>query len=64
MRAVLEKHRSNVYHTPFDAVNQAVNLETAAKFEEIVLRLLLDVANDPHRPEWKASSFYKRYAAR
>jgi len=41
-----------------------VNLETAAKFEEIVLRLLLDVANDPHRPDWKAGSFYKRYAAR
>jgi len=64
LRAVLEKHRRNIQHTPVDDVNQPVNLETAAKFEEIVLRLLLDVANDPHRPDWKAGSFYKRYAAR
>ena len=60
----MQKRRRNLQHTPFDDVNQPVNLETAAKFEEIVLRLLLDIANNPHRPEWKAGSFYKRYAAR
>lgn len=56
--------RRDTYHTPFDDVHQPVNLETAARFEEFVLRALLDVANHPHRPEWKASSFYKRYAVR
>jgi Zn-dependent M28 family amino/carboxypeptidase len=61
---VLQKWRSEVYHTPSEDLKQPVNLETAAKFEEIVLQLLLDVANAPHRPEWKSNSFYKRYAAR
>jgi hypothetical protein len=61
---LIEKFRRNVHHTPFDDLNQPVNLETAAKFEEIVMRVLLDISHDPHRPEWKASSFYKRYAVR
>lgn len=61
---MLQKWRRNPYHTPFDDVHQPVNLETAAKYEEIMMQLLLDVANDPHRPQWKPNSFYKRYAAR
>jgi Zn-dependent M28 family amino/carboxypeptidase len=61
---LIEKFRRNVYHTPFDDLTQPVNLETAAKFEEIAQRVLLDVANDPRRPDWKATSFYRRYAAR
>jgi hypothetical protein len=61
---VLERFRRNVQHTPFDDLNQPVNLETAAQFEEMVLRTLIDIANAPHRPEWKAGSFYKRYAGR
>jgi len=62
--ALLDKWRDYPYHTPFDDVHQPVNLETAAKFEEVLLQFLLNVANDPHRPQWKPTSFYKRYAAR
>jgi len=62
--ALLEKWRSNPYHTPFDDVHQPVNLDTAAKYEEIMMQLLLDVANDPHRPQWKPTSIYKQYTAR
>jgi len=47
-----------------DDVHQPVNLETAAKYEEIMMQLLLDVANDPHRPQWKPTSIYRRYAAK
>jgi len=49
-------------HTPFDDPQQPINLETISQYEEIVRALLLDVANNPRRPQWKSGSFYKRYA--
>lgn len=60
--AVLQKWRRSLYHTPFDDVHQPVNLETAAKYEHVMMQLLLDVANNPLRPQWKPTSVYKRYA--
>jgi Zn-dependent M28 family amino/carboxypeptidase len=50
------------YHAPSDDVNQPVNLAAAAKYEEIVRALLLNIANDDHRPQWKPDSFFRRYA--
>ena len=50
------------YHAPSDDVNQPVDLATAAKYEEIVRALLINIANDDHRPEWKPDSFFRRYA--
>lgn len=50
------------YHAPSDDVDQPVNLTAAAKYEEIVRALLINVANDDHRPEWKPDSFFRRYA--
>jgi hypothetical protein len=60
--ALLEKWRRDVYHTPSDDVHQPVNLDTAAKYEEIMMQLLIDVASDPHRPQWKSNSSYRQYA--
>jgi len=60
--AVLQKWRLERYHTPFDDPQQPINLETVAKYEEIARALLLEVANNPRRPEWKSDSFYRRYA--
>ena len=51
------------YHAPSDDVNQPVDLQAAALYEEIVRRLLIVVANDDHRPQWKADSFFRRYAS-
>ena len=51
------------YHAPSDDLQQPVNLDTAGKFEEIVRRLLVAVANDEQRPQWKHDSFFRRYAA-
>ena len=62
--AVQQKWLHDRYHAPSDDLQQPVDLQTAAKFEEIVRQLLLDVANDPHRPQWKAASFFRRYAAK
>jgi Zn-dependent M28 family amino/carboxypeptidase len=50
------------YHAPSDDVDQPVDLAAAAKYEEIVRALLINVADDDHRPEWKRDSFFRRYA--
>jgi hypothetical protein len=62
--AVADKWHREIHHTPSDNLKQPVNVETAAQFEEFALQLLIEVANDPHRPEWKSNSFFKRYAAK
>jgi Zn-dependent M28 family amino/carboxypeptidase len=49
------------YHAPSDDINQPVDLQAAALYEEIVRRLLIDTANTPARPQWKADSFFRRY---
>ena len=49
------------YHAPSDDVNQPVDLAAAAKYEEIVRALLINVANGDHRPQWKQDSFFRRY---
>ena len=50
------------YHAPSDDTSQPVNLETARKYEEIVRALVVELANDDHRPQWKADSFFRRFA--
>jgi len=50
------------YHAPSDDVNQPVNLEAAAKYEEIVRALLINIADGERRPEWKPDSFFRRYS--
>jgi Zn-dependent M28 family amino/carboxypeptidase len=54
---------TNRYHAPSDDVNQPVDLQSAAGYEEFTRRLLLDTANAPARPQWKPDSFFRRYAA-
>ena len=54
---------TNRYHAPSDDVNQPVDLQAAAGYEEFTRRLLLETANAPARPQWKPDSFFRRYAA-
>jgi Zn-dependent M28 family amino/carboxypeptidase len=54
---------TNRYHAPSDDVNQPVDLQSAALYEEFTRRLLLETANTPARPQWKPDSFFRRYAA-
>jgi Zn-dependent M28 family amino/carboxypeptidase len=49
------------YHAPSDDVNQPVDLASAALYEEVVRRLLIQVANEDARPQWKEESFFRRY---
>jgi Zn-dependent M28 family amino/carboxypeptidase len=50
------------YHAPSDDTNQPIDLSAAALYEEIMRKLLISVADDDTRPEWKADSFFRRYA--
>jgi Zn-dependent M28 family amino/carboxypeptidase len=52
------------YHAPSDDLSQPVDLGAAALYEEITRRLLLEVADAPARPAWKADSFFRRYETR
>ena len=59
---IFKDWRTQRYHAPSDDVNQPVDLAAAAKYEEIVRDLLINVADDSQRPQWKAQSFFRRYA--
>jgi len=50
------------YHKPSDDLNQPVDKDAAAKFNRVIMGLLLRVANDTPRPVWKDDSFFKRFA--
>jgi hypothetical protein len=52
----------DVYHKPNDDLNQPVDLEAAAKFDRVIMRLLQRVANDQARPAWNDASFFRRFA--
>ena len=53
---------TNRYHAPSDDVNQPVDLQTAAGYEEFTRRLLIETANADARPQWKQDSFFRRFA--
>ncbi|MGA3213314.1 MAG: M28 family metallopeptidase [Terriglobales bacterium] len=60
--AINKKWLTEHYHAPSDDLNQPVDLEAAAKFEDICRTIVIEVGNSPQRPEWKAGSFFKRFA--
>jgi Zn-dependent M28 family amino/carboxypeptidase len=53
---------TNRYHAPSDDLDQPVDLSAAAKYEEIIRGMLLNVADRSQRLQWKPDSFFKRYA--
>ncbi len=50
------------YHAPSDDLMQPVDKAAAARFNRILAGLAERVANDPARPRWKESSFFRRFA--
>ena len=50
------------YHAPSDDLEQPVELSAAAAYEEVIRGLMIRVADDSQRPQWKANSFFRRYA--
>ena len=60
---VFKEWLTNRYHAPSDDVNQPVDLQAAATYEEFTRRLLISTANVPAKPQWNPDSFFRRYAA-
>jgi hypothetical protein len=54
--------RTQRYHAPSDDLDQPVDLAAAGKYEEIIRALMVKVADQPVRPQWKPDSFFRRYA--
>lgn len=54
--------RANIYHSPFDDLNQPVLPAESAKLNDYVAAVTLRVANAAQRPSWNADSFFKRFA--
>ncbi len=50
------------YHAPSDDLNQPVDLSAAALYEEVIRGLMISVAQNPERPQWKQDSFFRRYS--
>src|SRR5215468_221442 len=50
------------YHAPSDDLDQPVDLSAAAKYEEIIRSIMVRAADGDQRPQWKANSFFRRYA--
>jgi Zn-dependent M28 family amino/carboxypeptidase len=50
------------YHAPSDDLNQPVDLSAAALYEEVIRGLMISVAQNPQRPQWKQDSFFRRYS--
>ena len=50
------------YHAPSDDLNQPVDQDAAGKYEQVISQLMLTIADDNKRPEWKQESFFRRYA--
>jgi Peptidase family M28 len=50
------------YHGPSDDLSQPVDFAAAAQFDVILAKLAVRVADGDQRPEWKADSFFRRFA--
>jgi Zn-dependent M28 family amino/carboxypeptidase len=50
------------YHAPSDDLDQPVDLAAAGKYEDIIHGLMIRLADDAGRPQWKQDSFFRRYA--
>src|SRR5204863_8975571 len=51
-RTVQQNWLRDRYHAPADDLQQPVNLDTAAKYEEVLRALVLAAANTDKRPAW------------
>jgi hypothetical protein len=58
---VVHEWLKNRYHAPSDDLDQPVNLEAAAKYEQIVEQLMLRAADAADSPKWNDNSFFKRF---
>jgi Zn-dependent M28 family amino/carboxypeptidase len=51
------------YHGPKDDIHQPVNKIAAARFNQLMRVLTLEIANADQRPVWHQESFFRRYGS-
>lgn len=62
-RAATEKAwRAERYHALADDLSQPVEKAEAVKFDAFMVDLIRAIADEPQRPAWKETSFFKRFA--
>ena len=61
--AIDAKWTTERYHGPSDDLQQPIDLGAALTFTRFVGALTAEVANHPARPQWKPTSFFRRFAA-
>jgi Zn-dependent M28 family amino/carboxypeptidase len=59
---IFKNWRTQRYHAPSDDLDQPVDLAAAGKYEEIIRALMVRLAENAGRPQWKPDSFFRRYA--
>jgi Zn-dependent M28 family amino/carboxypeptidase len=59
---IMKDWLTNRYHAPSDDTNQPVDMNAAARFEEIVRDIAVNLANNSASPQWSPNSFFRRYA--
>lgn len=55
--------REQRYHAPSDDLNQKIDLQAAARYEDVYRSIIAEVAGSTERPKWKPDSFFRRFAA-
>ena len=50
------------YHAPSNDLQQPVDKQAAAKFNQLMATLSERIANTPQAPRWKQDSFFRRFA--
>jgi Zn-dependent M28 family amino/carboxypeptidase len=59
---IVKRWRKDRYHAPSDDLNQPIDFEAAARFNQAYLQVVEAVANRRERPQWNNNSFFKRFA--
>jgi len=58
----LQEFRHKRYHAPSDDLDQPVDHQAAALWNEILLDLVRDTADRAEKPRWNSDSFFARFA--
>ncbi len=61
--AAEEKWIREHYHSPSDDTSQPIDFACAAAYNRIVRAFALEIANEPARPRWNATSFFRPSSA-
>jgi Zn-dependent M28 family amino/carboxypeptidase len=61
-QAIFKDWLTQRYHAPSDDLDQPVDLAAAGKYEDVIQRMMVRLADSAGRPQWKQDSFFRRYA--